>query len=208
MVISVRDNRQVELRHLEYFVAVAEELSFTRASRRLHVVQSGVSSAIQSLERDLGTPLFERDRHRVAMTDAGQALLPEARATLAAAQAARDVVGQARGGLRGTVTVGTMQSTGALDLPGRLGRLMRCDRRACSTLILKLSARSNSNSIRSASNWSADRMCRDRVSVCGILPLLTYLYKYICKSAIPLEVIGKCQRFFHRPLVIVVYPPA
>jgi DNA-binding transcriptional LysR family regulator len=112
----------MELRHLEYFVAVAEELSFTRASQRLHVVQSGVSSTIQGLERDLRAALFERDRHRVALTDAGKALLPEARATLAAAQAARDVVGQARGGLRGTVTAGTMQSTGALDLPGRLGR--------------------------------------------------------------------------------------
>ena len=112
----------MELRHLEYFVAVAEELSFTRASRRLHVVQSGVSGAIQGLERDLGAALFERDRHRVALTDAGTALLPEARATLAAAQAARDVVGQARAGLRGTVTVGTMESTGAFDLPGRLGR--------------------------------------------------------------------------------------
>jgi DNA-binding transcriptional LysR family regulator len=85
----MRDNGRVELRHLEYFVAVAEELSFTRASRRLHVVQSGVSSAIQSLERELGAALFDRDRHRVALTDAGQALLPEARATLAAAQAAR-----------------------------------------------------------------------------------------------------------------------
>ncbi|MGD0683665.1 MAG: LysR family transcriptional regulator [Streptosporangiaceae bacterium] len=112
----------MELRQLAYFVAVAEELSFTRASRRLHVVQSGVSSAIQGLERDLGAALFERDRRRVALTDAGTALLPEARATLAAAQAARDVVGQARGGLRGTVTIGTMQSTGALDLPGLLGR--------------------------------------------------------------------------------------
>ncbi len=112
----------MELRHLEYFVAVAEELSFTRASRRLHLVQSGISSAIQGLERDLGAALFERDRHRVALTDAGNALLPEARATLAAAQAARDAVGEARGGLRGTVTVGTMQSTGGLDLPGLLGR--------------------------------------------------------------------------------------
>jgi DNA-binding transcriptional LysR family regulator len=112
----------MELRHLEYFVAVAEELSFTRASRRLHVVQSGVSSAIQSLERELGALLFERDRHRVALTNAGQALLPEARATLAAAQAAREAVGEARVGLRGTVTVGTMLSTGSLDLPGLLGR--------------------------------------------------------------------------------------
>jgi DNA-binding transcriptional LysR family regulator len=112
----------MELRHLEYFVAVAEELSFTRASGRLHVVQSGVSSAIQSLEHELGAVLFDRDRHRVTLTDAGRVLLPEARATLAAAQAARDAVADARAGLRGTLTVGTMQSTGRLDLPALLGR--------------------------------------------------------------------------------------
>ena len=111
----------VELRHLEYFVAVAEELSFTRASRRLHMVQSGVSSAIQALEHELDAVLFNRDRHRVALTDAGRALLPEARAALAAAQAARDAVGEARAGLRGTLTIGTMQSTGRLDLPALLG---------------------------------------------------------------------------------------
>jgi Bacterial regulatory helix-turn-helix protein, lysR family len=61
---------------LRKFVAVAEDLSFTKASRHLHVVQSGVSSAIQGLERELGAALFDRNRHR-----AGQALLPEARAT-------------------------------------------------------------------------------------------------------------------------------
>ena len=112
----------MELRHLQFFVAVAEELSFTRASRRLHVVQSGVSSAIQGLERELGAPLFDRDRHRVALTDAGLALLPEARATLAAAQAAQDAVAQARAGLRGTLTVGTMVSIGTVDVAGLLGR--------------------------------------------------------------------------------------
>jgi DNA-binding transcriptional LysR family regulator len=112
----------MELRHLQFFIAVAEELSFTRASRRLHVVQSGVSSAIQGLERELGAPLFDRDRHRVALTDAGQALLPEARATLAAAQAAQDAVAQARAGLRGTLTVGTMLSIGTVDVAGLLGR--------------------------------------------------------------------------------------
>lgn len=111
----------MELRHLQFFVAVAEELSFTRAARRLHVVQSGVSSAIRSLERELGDRLFDRDRRRVALTDVGEALLPEARATLAAAQAAVDAVGAARGGLRGTLTVGTMVSTGHLDVPAVLG---------------------------------------------------------------------------------------
>ena len=66
--------------------------------------------------------LFDRDRHRVALTDAGQALLPEARATLAAAQAAQDAVAQARAGLRGTLIVGTLTSTGRVDLPELLGR--------------------------------------------------------------------------------------
>jgi len=112
----------VELRHLEYFVAVAEELSFTRASRRLHVVQSGVSSAIQGLERELGAALFDRDRHRVTLTDAGRVLLPEARATLAAAQAAADAVAETTAGLRGTLSIGTMISTGPVGLPVLLGR--------------------------------------------------------------------------------------
>jgi DNA-binding transcriptional LysR family regulator len=112
----------VELRHLEYFVAVAEELSFTRASRRLHVVQSGVSSAIQGLERELGAALFDRDRHRVTLTEAGQALLPEARATLAAAQTAVEAVAEATAGLRGTLTIGTMYATGTIDVPSLLWR--------------------------------------------------------------------------------------
>ena len=112
----------MELRHLEYFVAVAEELSFTRASRRLHVVQSGVSSAIQGLERELGATLFDRDRHRVTLTDAGRALLPEARATLAAAQGAREAVAEAGAGLRGTLSIGTMPSTGHIDVAALLGR--------------------------------------------------------------------------------------
>ena len=111
----------MELRHLEYFVAVAEELSFTRASRRLHVVQSGVSSGIQGLERELGTAVFERDRHRVVLTDAGRALLPEARATLAAARTAADAVAEVTAGLRGTLSIGTMISTGTIDVPTLLG---------------------------------------------------------------------------------------
>ena len=100
----------VELRQLATFVAVAEESSFTRAAERLHVVQSAVSSGIRSLERELGAPLFARTTHRVDLTDAGRALLPEARATLAAAAAAREAVDQVRGGLRGTVRLGILQA--------------------------------------------------------------------------------------------------
>ncbi len=120
--ITECDSSNVELRHLEYFVTVAEELNFTRAARRLHVAQSGLSAAIRSLERELGLPLFDRTSKRVALTDAGAALLPEARTTLAAAQAARDAVDQVRGGLRGTLTLGTLTSVGILDLPALIGR--------------------------------------------------------------------------------------
>ncbi|MFK3983633.1 LysR family transcriptional regulator [Micromonospora sp. NPDC050397] len=100
----------MELRHLATFTAVAEEGSFTRAAERLRVVQSAVSAAVRNLERELGVPLFERTTHRVELTDAGRLLLPEARRTLAAAEGAREVVDQLRGGLRGTVRLGMMQS--------------------------------------------------------------------------------------------------
>jgi DNA-binding transcriptional LysR family regulator len=117
----------VELRHLETFVAVAEEGSFTRASDRLHVVQSAVSAGVRNLERDLGATLFDRSTHRVALTGAGRALLPEARATLAAATAARDAVDAVSGGVRGTVLLGTMQAQGmrAIDVPGLLAEFRK-----------------------------------------------------------------------------------
>ncbi|MGZ6690043.1 MAG: LysR family transcriptional regulator [Solirubrobacteraceae bacterium] len=110
----------MELRQLAVFVAVAEEGSFTRASDRLHVVQSAVSAGVRNLERELEATLFDRTTHKVQLTDAGRALLPEARATLAAATAARDAVDAVRGGVRGTVLLGTMEAQGmrAIDVPG------------------------------------------------------------------------------------------
>ncbi len=115
----------MELRHLEYFVAVADARNFTRASEQLHVVQSGVSAAIKTLERELGSPLFERSSKRVELTDAGEALLPRARATLDAADAARDAVDEVRGGVRGTLRIGTMTAVGRVDLPALLGEFHR-----------------------------------------------------------------------------------
>src|ERR671936_574108 len=109
----------MELRHLATFVAVAEEGGFTRAADRLHVVQSAASAGVRTLERELGATLFDRTTHQVTLTDAGRALLPEARAALAAARAAREAVDEVRGGLRGTVTLGIMQAhaLGAVDIP-------------------------------------------------------------------------------------------
>jgi DNA-binding transcriptional LysR family regulator len=101
----------VELRQLRVFVAIAEEGTFTAASDRLMLVQSAVSATIRGLERELGTALFERTTRRVTLTDAGRALLPEARATLEATRLALDAVDQVKGGLRGAVSLGIMQAT-------------------------------------------------------------------------------------------------
>jgi DNA-binding transcriptional LysR family regulator len=112
----------VELRHLEYFIAVAEEEHFTRAAERLHVAQSGLSASIRALERELGAPLFVRSTRRVGLTDAGRALLAEARRTLASVTAARNAVAAVQGLLRGTVSIGTEQCLAVIDLPTVLSR--------------------------------------------------------------------------------------
>ncbi|MFD9890399.1 LysR family transcriptional regulator [Amycolatopsis sp. NPDC059027] len=103
----------MDLRQLEIVVAVAEEGGFTAAARRLRTVQSTVSTTVRALERDLGTPLFERTTHRVALTPAGEAFLPAARAALRAADEARATVDLSRWRLRGEVTIGAMPGLGS-----------------------------------------------------------------------------------------------
>jgi DNA-binding transcriptional LysR family regulator len=115
----------MELRHLEYFVAVAEERHFTRAAERMRVAQSGLSASIRSLERELDAELFVRHTRRVELTDAGRALLEEAHRTLASAAAARDAVAAVRGLLRGSLTVGSEQCLGVVDLPPTLAAFRR-----------------------------------------------------------------------------------
>jgi DNA-binding transcriptional LysR family regulator len=115
----------MDVRQLEQFVAVAEELSFTRAARRLSYVQSALSVSIQSLERELGVRLFDRTTHRVVLTDAGEALLPFARQTLDSVEQTRDVAAALKGVLRGTLRIGVMQSFAFLDVPDLLGRFHR-----------------------------------------------------------------------------------
>ncbi len=96
----------MELRQLEYFVAVAEEANFTRAAARVHVSQSGISAQIRQLENDLGAPLFDRSTRVAALTVAGEAALAHARAALAAARAVRDAVDDANQLVRGRLEVG------------------------------------------------------------------------------------------------------
>ena len=115
----------MELRQLAHFVAAAEELHFTRAASRVHVVQSSLSSSIGALERELGEALFVRDNRRVMLTQAGRALLPAARRALAAADEGRDAVAGVRGVLHGQLRVGAIQTLGVVDLAALLASFRR-----------------------------------------------------------------------------------
>jgi DNA-binding transcriptional LysR family regulator len=96
----------MELHQLEYFVAVAEEASFTRAAGRVHVAQPGVSAQVRRLESELGQQLLDRSGRSVRLTEVGSAVLPFARAALDAVTNARLAVDDLAGLVRGQVTVG------------------------------------------------------------------------------------------------------
>lgn len=112
----------MELRHLRYFVAVAEEGGFSAAARTLHVVQPTLSMQIRDLEHELGGPLFERTGRRPRLTPAGQAFLIEARQVLAQAGRAQDAARSALRGETGSVRIGV---AGAVVFGGLLAGLIR-----------------------------------------------------------------------------------
>ncbi len=100
----------MELRHLRYFVAVAEELHFGRAAKRLRIAQPPLSRQVRDLEREIGTPLFDRTARGVELTPAGNAFLPEARLTLAQAERAQRTAMRAAGGETGRLRVGFVEA--------------------------------------------------------------------------------------------------
>jgi DNA-binding transcriptional LysR family regulator len=109
----------MELRQLEYFVAVAEEKNFTRAAERIHVAQPAVSAQIQRLERELGQPLLDRSRRTVRLTPAGEAAVPYARAALTAVADIHAAVEELTQLVRGTLAIGTVTSHN-VDIPSLL----------------------------------------------------------------------------------------
>src|SRR5580704_944652 len=97
----------MELRHLRYFVAVAEELNFTRAAKRLGINQPPLSLQIRQLEKEMGTPLFRRGSRGVELTDAGKLMLEEGRIILRQVERATTGVRRRARGETGQLKVGS-----------------------------------------------------------------------------------------------------
>jgi len=115
----------MQIRQLEYFVAVAEHRNFTRAAESVFVAQSALSQQIRDLERELATPLFERTSRAVRLTPAGQALLPVAQRILADLREARAEVDAVGGLERGRLALGGTHSISATRLPELLAQFHR-----------------------------------------------------------------------------------
>jgi LysR family transcriptional activator of glutamate synthase operon len=110
----------MDIRQLRCVEAVARHRHFTRAAEELHVAQSALSHQIQRIERELGTPLFERTSRRVVPTGAGEVVAARARRVFAELDGAREEVDELRGVRRGRIWIGALMPAGGVDVPGLL----------------------------------------------------------------------------------------
>lgn len=124
----------MELRHLRYFVAVAEELNFTRAAAQLHIAQPPLSQQIRQLEEELGVLLLDRTRRHVRLTDVGRAVLAEARRALARAGKVAIVARRCAQGLAGDLDIGFSSTAPHAVLP----RILRAFRSRFDSITVKL----------------------------------------------------------------------
>jgi DNA-binding transcriptional LysR family regulator len=116
----------MELRHLKYFVAVAEELHFGKAANKVHISQPPLSQQIRQLETELGTKLLHRTKRRVELTHSGRLFLQDARATLARADEAIARVKRAQRGEVGHLSIGWLPWSDFTALPSMVGKF--CER--------------------------------------------------------------------------------
>jgi LysR family transcriptional regulator, hca operon transcriptional activator len=107
----------MDLRYLRFFIAVAEEMNFTRAAERLHTVQPSVSRQIHRLEEIVGTPLFHRERHKLGLTQAGRVFLTESRAVLEHVNRAIELARQSARADAGQVAIGFILGTESQIFP-------------------------------------------------------------------------------------------
>ncbi|MGD9619987.1 MAG: LysR family transcriptional regulator [Mycolicibacterium sp.] len=115
----------MELRQLEYFIAVAGEMNFTRAAQRLHLVQSALSTSVSKLEKELGVELFDRSKQQIEITPAGELFREHARQVIHAARLAKDSMSSFQGQLSGMINFGSIVSFGAVEVPRILGEFHR-----------------------------------------------------------------------------------
>ncbi|HKT97675.1 MAG TPA: LysR family transcriptional regulator [Paraburkholderia sp.] len=155
----------MELKHLRAFVALAEELHFGRAAERLCIVQPALSMQIKALEEELDVRLFERDRHRVALSETGAIFLPEARATLHQAARAEQAARRSARGEVGTLRVAFVSSV----LPRLLPALMRSMHARYPLIALELKDMSTPEQIAALHDGKLDfGLIRLPVSVSGL----------------------------------------
>lgn len=106
----------MDLRQLTYFLAIAEEGQITAAARRLNMAQPPLSQQMKALEEELGVELFQREPRSVTLTDAGEILYRRARQLITLADSTRREIGDFKSGLRGTLSIGTVSSSGSVIL--------------------------------------------------------------------------------------------
>jgi DNA-binding transcriptional LysR family regulator len=159
-----------ELRHLRYFAAVADELNFSRAARRLHMAQPPLSAAIRQLERELGVELFTRTSREVKLTEAGRAFLPGAQRTLAEADRAVQDARRAAAGELGQLRVAYSWSVRFETLPA-LGRALRASHPAVDLLAQEMWNARMAPALASGSIDVAISLCPDIAADLDIEPI-------------------------------------
>lgn len=143
----------MDLRQLRYFVAVAEELSFSAAARRLHLSQPPLSVQIKAIEEELDVTLFERTKRRVTLTESGRIFLVEARATLDQLERAKGLVRLAKQGEVGTLR---LAFTGSVPMADAFPRLVSSFRTRCPAASIHLAHRSTGKQLQSLIDLDID----------------------------------------------------
>src|SRR5919205_2696357 len=147
VAVAVEVEVSMELRHLRYFLAVADELHFGRAAARLHIAQPALSQQVRALEAELGVQLLERGARGVTLTDAGARLREEALAVVARFDAAVATMARVRDGSIGVVRVGVFSGPVRLRLAAVLGELRRVHP-GLEILTVQMSARAQEAALR------------------------------------------------------------